>query len=275
MPDDPSAPAFAAPWSRVVTTGLGEVHVVAGAAPELLLLHGNGHSWHEWAWVIDRLDPAMVAAWDMPGHGDSESLRPRPSVPELAAAAAAVVEDIGRPVVVAGTSIGAMVAVQLAVTRPELVNAVVAIEAQLRTARWWAQAWPLVEQLFAIPGQSRAEVAARFVGEPDDALVARWNIDRHRAGSRSMMGVMWAIRHFDLAAAAAQLAVPTHLVYGAAGPARDTADALAARIPVTARGDVVNVDRAGHFVTLERPDAIAALLQRVAATARGAGEDVR
>jgi pimeloyl-ACP methyl ester carboxylesterase len=94
----------------------------AGDGPPLLLLHGFGGS----AWNFDELAPLLpgrrLLIPDLPGHGGSAPL-PAPSLAGFADVLADVLEDEGIDGAdVFGHSLGGVVALRLAVRRPERVR---------------------------------------------------------------------------------------------------------------------------------------------------------
>ena len=95
------------------------VHVERrGAGERLLLIHGLGGDWQVWEPVLDRLSAAReVLAIDLPGFGSSSPL-PRgvtPTPAALAAAVAATLDELEiERIDVAGNSLGAWVALELA-----------------------------------------------------------------------------------------------------------------------------------------------------------------
>lgn len=233
---------------------LGLLHGVrAGSGQPLVLLHGNGQSWHEFEFVLPTLSKAFdVIALDLPGHGDSIATHTRLSVDAFADAIGQGLRELEiGPATVAGNSIGGFIAAALAARHSELVARAAIIEAQLRTPAWWASAWPMVEQLFAVPTQARDQVQARRISAVSDVEFARWNIDRNKAGTWAMLNVMRAIREHDLAQTLANVKCAAMLMFGAKGPAVETADASCAAIPHATR---MMVSDAGHFIVADRPD---------------------
>ncbi|MFB9678993.1 alpha/beta fold hydrolase [Streptosporangium vulgare] len=99
-----------------------------GVPPALLLLHGFTDSAACWEPVVPALAGyGCIVATDARGHGDS-GLPEGPVGPrQHAADQALVLDDLGvsEPVVVIGHSMGALTAVALAATRPDLVAALV------------------------------------------------------------------------------------------------------------------------------------------------------
>jgi pimeloyl-ACP methyl ester carboxylesterase len=85
-------------------------------APWVLALHGWRRDHHDWDEVLDGFD---AVALDLPGHG----VAPEPPEPwsteQYAQWVAPALRDLDGPVVVAGHSFGARVAVQLVAAQPE------------------------------------------------------------------------------------------------------------------------------------------------------------
>lgn len=95
-----------------------------GAGPVVLLLHGVGLRAEVWEPQIAALAGThRVIAADLPGHGDSDGLAGgTPALPDYVAWAARLVQALGAPVAVAGHSMGSLIALGLAVERPDLVT---------------------------------------------------------------------------------------------------------------------------------------------------------
>lgn len=225
--------------------------VRVGQGQPLVLLHGNGQSWHEFEHVLAEFARDFdVIAIDMAGQGDSLYRDTALSIEDHAAEIKALLRAEGiSGAVVAGNSVGAFIAAVLA-GDAALVSRVVLIEAQFRTRAWWTAAWPMVEQLFAIPTQSREQVQARRETTVTDAELARWNIDRNKAGTWSLLHGMQAILDHDFAGTLAKVNVPALLLFGAKGPAIEAGDGLQAAIAHAAR---MTVEGAGHFVVADKP----------------------
>lgn len=116
----------------------------AGAGPAVVLLHGGGGGGANWYRLLPALCSAgfRVLAPDLPGFGLSEPVPPRRPLGLQAAASLdawldAVVPD---PVVLVGTSLGALAALRLAQLRPRRI-AGMALVGAVGLGR--AVAWPL------------------------------------------------------------------------------------------------------------------------------------
>lgn len=247
---------------RFIRLSGGTVHVrLSGGGRPLLMLHSNGLSWHESAAVIERLEADHeVIAWDMPGQGDSDPIPWDLSIDDYADTAAELLTELEvEPALVVGTSVGAFIAMSLARRRPDLVAGLCLIEFQFAGPAWFAANWETVERLFAVPTMSRDAVDGRLVHPSTDALFARWNIDRNKAGSRSMMGVMRAIGRYDVAEAVRAIETPVVAVFGNSGPTAANASAVEACLD--GRGRVELVADAGHFVSIDQPGDLARIVR--------------
>jgi len=108
---------------------------------------------------------------------------------------------------------------------------------------------------------TREAVQNRLVTTVDDRTLARWNIDRNKAGSRGMLGVMWALREYDIAGALDSLEVPTVTVFGSQGPTVESAGVIS--VQAAHRIKTETISRCGHFPGYDRPDALADILRRL------------
>lgn len=97
----------------------------AADAPTLVIAHGLYGSARNWGVIARRLaDRREVVVVDMRNHGDSPRF-PVQGYPEMAADLAEVIGSLGEPVDLLGHSMGGKAAMQLALTRPELIRRLV------------------------------------------------------------------------------------------------------------------------------------------------------
>lgn len=235
----------------------------AGPEHPVVLLHGNGHSFHEFDRVLPYLgEERYIIGWDMPGHGASAAANACLSIEARADILdACLANETDRPVVLAGNSIGAFIAAGYATRRPERVRALLLCELQVRTRGWWDEAWPIVERMFGADTQDFDSVQSRLESPLDETILSRWNADRARAGSKAMIAAMAAIRDCDIIDLLGRIRVPTTLLYGAAGPALDSAEAAQRALPL-ARCEVVAAS--GHFLTIDQPATFASAVTDLA-----------
>jgi pimeloyl-ACP methyl ester carboxylesterase len=108
----------------------GLAHAVVGSGPPILLVAGYAVDASGWRRQVDALAGRFtVVTYDHPGVGSSRTLgEASPTIADLAADADALLGELGLgPVLVVGASMGAAVALELALGRPEAVRAVVLV----------------------------------------------------------------------------------------------------------------------------------------------------
>jgi pimeloyl-ACP methyl ester carboxylesterase len=119
-------------------------YFAAGAGAPLVLLHGLSGAAANWELLAPRLaERSRVLVPDLPGHSGSAPLPAAPSLDAFAERVALVAEREGMlPAVLVGHSLGGLVALRLALRRPESVRGVVlAGAAGITSATRWAQFW--------------------------------------------------------------------------------------------------------------------------------------
>lgn len=139
-------------------------------APTLVIAHGLYGSGRNWGVIARRLaDRRDVVAVDMRNHGDSPRF-PTQSYPEMADDLAEVIETLGAPVDLLGHSMGGKAAMQLALTRPDLIRRLIVADIapvayshdQTRNARAMAEL-----DLSQITTRAEADTAlARAIDDP-------------------------------------------------------------------------------------------------------------
>ena len=166
-------------------------------------------------------------------------------------------DAVGLPAAhVSGCSIGGSISVAFAARYPQRTRSTVIVETPFRTDAEWGANWAQVEANFGLPAQTEKQMGER-VARVDEARITRWNIDRNKAGARTMVDVMWAIRGFDVGAAAKAIRVPAMILYGKRGPTiagQERFKAAAPHIPIQVLED------SGNFPMLDQPAAFAEIL---------------
>ena len=233
-----------------------------GAGEPLLLIHGLGYARWGWEPVVDSLAESQeVVLFDNRGIGESDAPGGPYSVRMLAEDAAAVLDAAGlERAHVLGTSLGGMVALQLALDWPERVDRLVLA----CTTPGGAAAAPMPERTVRLMEEAPAlpvEVALRrfvenaFGPEPDAALVDR--ILEHRlatAQSPAAWGAQAAAgAGFDVWDSVPEISVPTLVLTGEEDAVVDprNSELLAARIP---GARLERFPGAGHLFFWEQPE---------------------
>ena len=112
----------------------GLAYVKSGQGPSLVLIHGVGLRLEAWMHQIETLsDYFTVYAVDMPGHGESALMPQCRDIPSYTDAIADWIRDeVKTPVLIAGHSMGSMIALNFAIRFPELCVGVVALNSVYR-----------------------------------------------------------------------------------------------------------------------------------------------
>lgn len=270
--------------SRFVEAGGLRFHVQeTGDGPPLLLLHGTGGATHSWRAVLPLAARHFrVIAPDLPGHGFTTGAKDL-SLPGVAAAIRALLDSLSAsPVIIAGHSAGAAVAIRMALDMPAPPAALVSVGGALQPFPGMAGALfpamarllflnPLVPALFSmrtlIPGET-GRFLARATGSRIDAegiaLYERlFRAPSHVAGALGMMA-NWDL--WPLEREMPRLAVPLRLLHGerdAAVP--PSVSRTVARRVASARVEIL--PGLGHLAHEEQPETFVTYLVGAAESA--------
>jgi 3-oxoadipate enol-lactonase len=150
---------------------------------------------------------------------------------------------------IAGTSIGGVVCLALGKRYPQRLRSLLLVETPIRSGLAWAKRWFTVEGNFALPIQPFDSVASRIRNMTPE-LHKRWNIDRSKAGSHTMMDAMWAVREYDALGTLAGIEVPTFAILGSNSPVGDGLEPLEQKI---GKKNIAVMQNCGHFPMMEEP----------------------
>jgi len=243
-------------------------HTVHGATgPPVLLLHGLGSCAADWAWQIPLLEPAFrVIAVDLPGHGASPVPPSGMTIEDMADDVAALAAEVaGAPAHVVGLSLGACVALRVALQAPSRVRSLTLVNpfACVRPggpgdlARL---AHRLVLLTTAPTPTLAAHVARRLFPWPEQrALYEAAVASLGATPRRGYAAAMRALARFDARGQVAAIRRPTLVVAGD----RDTVVPLDAKLRVGAAipgARVEIVPGSGHATPYDQPAAFNRLL---------------
>ena len=238
-----------------------EAGVVGDAAP-LVLVHG-------WTCFHGHLAPQLsyfaptrrVVSVDLRGHGASDVTGPfaiETFADDVAWLCGAL--ELGRPVVV-GHSMGGMIAVQLAATRPDVVRAAVALDSPFAPAgSLTAAIGPFLSALDG-PGhlEARRKMVGAMFGPYDDPVRAAEVSEVMLATPLSVTAeAIASVGGWDGESTLRSCTVPVLTVHADAGTVMDSSR-LVPQCPHLTVGKTVG---AGHFIQLEVPDQVNAMLER-------------
>jgi pimeloyl-ACP methyl ester carboxylesterase len=246
-----------------------------GEGTPILLIHPSGATASTWGSATEGLARlGRVIAYDRRGYARSGG-EPARSISTHTADAASILEHLRLPpAIVVGTSAGAAIAVDLAVRRPDLVQAVIAHEFPWRFTRHLPAAPQLTglarigwfvlrgRQSDAAEALLRAAYTYRDGGSAWDAFPEEWRrVGKDNARS-ALADFRNSIRGYPSAADLASIEAPVVCSYGARSPDSMVrlVRLLAAAIPT---GRTQPIEGAGHAAPF---DATANFVQLIADT---------
>lgn len=236
-------------------------------APRVVLLHGVFADHHLWDAVLPHLDGLDVTALDGPGHGSARRTQPLPPLAEQVDALAA---ELDGPAVLAGHSWGGMLALRLAVRRPDLVSGLLLANTPLlRSSRagFLAQRALLAAGL---PAATYGRMAARALygsafRKRHPGTAAATGRATAALGRRGLIEVIDRVllEPGDAVDLLHGLPMPVALVAGEA----DYVGSAPVRARVAATGHELRSHPGGHMGPAEAPEQLARLLSTLAARA--------
>ena len=227
-----------------------------GEGAPLLLIHGLGYARWGWEPVVPGLAESFdVLLFDNRGIGESDAPPGPYTVAELAGDALQVLDEAGvERAHVLGTSLGGMVAQELALAAPERVDRLVLA----CTTPGGPEAFPMPEQtvrLLTSGATLRQFVENALAPDPDGEIVER--ILRHREATAQPFEA-WSAQaaagaSFDALGRIAGIAAPTLVLHGTEDAVVDSRNTtlLGLRIP-DARVELF--PGGGHLFFWEQPD---------------------
>src|SRR5438552_9379651 len=275
----------AAPLARTkrkIRTFAGDVaYLRKGQGPALLLLHGIPSSSYLWRDVIDPLAATFdVLAPDLLGYGDSDKrLDADLAIAAQARYMVAFMESIGvHQAAVVGHDIGGGIAQLMAADEPQRVARLILIDSVVDNnwpvadiARLKEAAWDQIMVNIDLRKGLRKGLEAGIVteGRVTDELVDEWTRPfQDLGGRRAYLRAARALNNRDLVSRSKhieEIEKPTLIVWGANDKFLETqwAEALKHKLRDTA---VEIIDPGGHFLPLDRPDAVTEAITRFLTT---------
>jgi pimeloyl-ACP methyl ester carboxylesterase len=220
------------------------------SAPRPILIHGSGGGHRVWEPLAVRL--AGAVAPELPGHPAGD---PHRDVGGLAAALATALARTAGPRVLVGHSLGGAAAVEVARTRPDLVDGLVIVSSG---ARLPVPAHAMDRLRDDFPAE-RERLMAGFTTQPDGAAAraAREAIDA--CGPEVLRADYEACRTVDLRGRLGGVRVPALVVAGADDPLTPPwlSEELARELP---HAHMVVIPGSRHLPMADAPATLAALV---------------
>ncbi len=240
---------------------------VRGAGPLVVTIPGMGDLRSSDTPLVDALvaDGYRVASFDLRGHGDSDLGFTDLGDTPTASDAIALIEQLGGPAVVVGTSMGASAAVLVAADRPELVSGLVLLSPFVRNGAGNPVFMRLIYRvLFARPWGA-AVWAAYYRGTLNrgtapadhDAHVAAIRASLRRPGRLAeFRRLTFVLDHQIVADRVGEVTAPALAVIGALDPDYPDPAAELQHVASVLDARPLLVDDAAHYPHRQRPDAV-------------------
>lgn len=248
-------------WTTRPRSDFGNLAAIrSGEGRPLVLLHGVGLRAEAWAVQIESLSQNWsVIAPDLPGHGESPILLGQPVLRDYVDQVALA---IGEPVCIAGHSMGAMIALDLAIRYPDKVRCVAALNAIYRRTVEAASA--VQRRAAGLDGVHAADPSgplARWFGDvtsPEALACEGWLTNVAPAGYKAAYNV-FAREDGPADAGLTSLEPPALFATGTAEPNSTPAmsHAMAALVP---DGRAIFLEGAAHMMPMTHPEAVNKML---------------
>lgn len=252
--------------SRIPIHNLSLNYEASGQGTSVLCLHGWASSAQMWQRTDQRLAPNYrVIRLDLPGFGDSNRLAPGFdfSMRSYAAVVRAFLREVSpKPAIVVAHSMGCLVALQLTLDAPDLVQGLVlcnpVVSGRIGPGLDVFVRWRLGQRVLRVSQQSHA--LARLGQQAFFAnvryfrgvAVQRNVVDLSRAAPEAIIGCLHAILQTNLSPHLSEIQAPTLLITGVHDRTVPVAEArlAARRIP---GAHLAIVPRASHLPMDEQP----------------------
>jgi len=253
---------------RPDTSGSRRVaYELRGDGPLVVTIPGMGDLRSADAQLADALiaDGFRVATLDLRGHGDSDAGFADLGDAATASDAAALIEHLGGPAVVVGTSMGASSAVLVAADRPDLVAGLVLLSPFVRNGSGDARLMRIMYRiLFARPWG--AAVWAAYYRGPLNRGIAPADHDAHVAAIRASLRrpgrlaefrrLTLTLDHQIVADRVGEVTAPALAVIGARDPDYPDPAAELQHVAEVLGARPLLVDDAAHYPHRQRPDLV-------------------
>ena len=245
------------PWGHMLYCDQGAVN-----APALVFANSLGTDLRMWSDVANRLPGYRCIGFDMRGHGLSATPAQGWTVEDLAGDIAALMDHLGlAQVVIAGCSVGGMVAQAMAIHHPARCLGLILSNtaAKIGTDESWAA------RIAAVEGHGIASIAEMVIGRWfSPAFCASpaalpWLTMLLRVDPGGYIGTCRALARADLRAGLAGLNLPVLMLAGSAD--QSTPPDLVRETATMIRGArVVVFEGSGHIPAIDAPAATAAVI---------------
>jgi pimeloyl-ACP methyl ester carboxylesterase len=242
------------------TTLPGEPPAV-GPGRTLVCLHGAGSNGHVFAGLLETLGSEhRVVAFDQPGHGRSGQLDSLGEIGRMASFTLAFLDtlDLG-PIVLLGHDMGAAVAMQCALDRPDCAEALILCSAGDRFALG-KDTLDLARRVSEGKQRRPFDATAFSKKTPADIMKSAF-MEGMKTDPRASYGDLLACEAWDDTAQLESLSLPALILHGEdeKETVREAARSLESRLPAAVLREL---PEAGHMLPMEASEAFAGAVGR-------------
>lgn len=259
-----SGPELTAQFVDVGDVTIRAVADSGGSPPTLVFIHGYSESLFAWRNVFDQFRYTYdVIAIDLPGFGASSKPDAGYTVEDFVRITTGALEQLSRePVVLVGNSMGAQIAATIAIDRPDLVQALILVDAAglpgpvlSRLGNLGTEA---VARVFGVGAVVSPTHDARWLREPDSILAYQPGTDD--AYYRALELVLENFDFTSLDGRLTEIRQPTLVVWGRFDSTTpiENGRQFATDIP---DAELVIIEGAFHRPHYTHPDAVASLIK--------------
>ena len=250
--------------NHITVDGARMAYTLRGNGPPVVLLHGwacNRRFWQSQAEALSA--DHLVLAPDFRGHGESDVPAGGYTLERLAEDAHEIMSAMNMaPAAVVGHSMGGMVAQRLAVSHPQDLSALVLVATAAADPDGRLISGRIASETLETGYHAafRRYFPGWFPSDGDPALTEWVRSQMLRTPERVALGLVEDYKNFDFRDDLPGIRVPTLVV--AASSDASTAPARSEEIARLIPGArLAVIERAGHFVQLERPVEVTVALQ--------------
>ncbi|MTI10090.1 alpha/beta fold hydrolase [Curvivirga aplysinae] len=244
-------------WTTQQRSDFGQLKaIIKGEGQSIVLLHGVGLRAEAWNSQINTFSQSYeVIAPDMPGHGASKFDQ---TTLDLSSYTKKIAEAIIEPAIVIGHSMGAMIALDLAIHHPEKVKAAVALNAIFQRDENAVNA--VQTRAKSLDGKTIADptgpLTRWFADQESDAAVAckEWLTNVNPAGYKNAYTV-FATENGPSPENLRELEMPALFITGEDEP-NSTPTMSETMAALTPKGQVMIIKDAAHMMPMTHMDEV-------------------
>jgi pimeloyl-ACP methyl ester carboxylesterase len=220
--------------------------------PQIVALHGWGRDRSDFREVLDGFDALAI---DLPGFGASPEPAEVLGAGGYAELVSPILDEVDKRILILGHSFGGRVAVQLALSHPDRISALVLVGVPLvrragTRSRRPPTGYRVVRGLhrMGLLGDAKLERAKQRFGSPD-----------YRRATGIMRDILVKVVNESYEPELRRIQCPVYLVWGSEDP-EVPVEVAERSVRLLARGELSVIENVSHHVCLEAPEAVRSIV---------------